>query len=86
MFKWLINIFDNKIKHSWRTTHMNQWVHPTRQIDLKSDLSRRFEYFLPQLPVEVRINRKIKSFNGMPWEMGRWVWSNGKQSKYSVLD
>ena len=86
MFKFISKLFGNNPKHNWSTTHTNKWYHPTRQVDLRSGLSRRFEYFRPELPDDVKIERKIKCCSGMPWLMGRWVWSNGKQSEYDVLD
>lgn len=58
--------------HSWDTTHTNKWIHPTRQT-CKCGLIREFEYY----PKEMNLK-------GMPWKLGRWVWSNGEESKYST--
>ena len=69
MFNWLTNKLHI---HSWRTTHTNKWQHPTRQ-KCQCGLIREFEYY-PE-----KEKRK-----GPLWKQGRWVWSNGEESKYST--
>jgi len=63
-----------KHRHKWTTTHTNKWYHPTRQ-ECMCGASREFSYY----PEEIRPV-------GMPWEMGRWVHSDGTESKYSSAD
>ena len=61
-------------KHDWQTTHTNKWIHPTKQ-KCSCGLTRTFEY-----------KANADDINGMPWNKGHWVWSNGLTSKYCVLD
>jgi len=71
----MINWLKKKLHiHSWETTHANKWIHPTRQI-CNCSLVREFEYFSNK-----------DELKGMPWNLGRWVWSNGEESKYGVND
>jgi len=67
MFKWLKKKLH---KHRWRTTHTNKWQHSTKQ-ECGCGLNRCFEYY-----------QNKDEIKGMPWNQGRWVWSNGEESKY----
>lgn len=69
--EWLQNRFH---MHFWETTHTNRWMHPTVQ-KCRCGLTRRFEFF-----------ENYKKMAGMPWDKGRWVYSDGTESKYSVSD
>ena len=60
-------------KHKWKTTHTNQWLHPTRQ-ECECGVVRTFEW-----------KPDKDEIIGMPWDKGEWVWSNGQKSEYSVL-
>jgi len=69
MLDWVLNKLHS---HSWSTTHVNKWQHPTRQ-KCQCGLTRDFEYYPNK-----------DELKGMPWNLGRWVWSNGTESKYST--
>ena len=58
-------------RHKWATTHTNKWMVATRQV-CKCGVTREFEFYPDR---DARI--------GMPWELGRWVSSDGTETPHT---
>lgn len=58
-------------RHKWETTHTNRWMVATRQV-CRCSVVREFEFYPDR---ESRV--------GMPWELGRWVCSDGLEMPHT---
>ena len=67
----IIGLFKVTHKHRWNTTHTNRWQHATSQ-KCKCGEVRKFSYKL-----------NADEINGMPWDKGDWLYSDGTREDYS---
>ncbi len=58
-------------RHRWETTHTNRWMVATRQ-KCACGVTRSFEFYPDR-----------EERRGMPWEKGRWVWSDGTETAHT---